>query len=138
MNIHGKPVFAHTLQNFLEKEYAFFILYEGGIELRVAHSKGIWYFMQRRNKEVLHTFSFGDNGDVEADNDLVLAFLKEKLKGRGDELALNATRRFISTIISDALIAMYGDKVAEVEVVQPGRNAMLKEDGSFTLSPEKT
>jgi hypothetical protein len=128
----------------LENEYAFSVKYNSGVEVRVAHFKGVWTLLRYKEGKATGWFSFDDSGSVvDASDAFVRSFIDavlerfvEDTKGYGwwNERSMDA-------LLLSKVFGVMGGKdsdVTHISVVQPGRNAILDpKTGEFDLQPSE-
>ena len=141
MFVQGAMNPEHLIRLFLAKEYAFSITYSSGIELRIAHHKGLWYVARFSEKKCVDSFTLGDDYYLESPFPLTYAMVEGLVRMKIEQSKVphdgTYTREFPSFVLS-CVFGIFGglpDKVEKIEVVQPGRNATIDENGEFQLAP---
>lgn len=130
---------------FLAHEYAFEIIYDK-YTVRIGHTKGNWYIAKIHNDirtvaDRVIVYDFGSG--IDAENSMTLA-LFQKMKelrwekvGSKYDIGEGFTRDDDAYWIEQALAIWGGNpsKIREINVVQPGRNAMIDfQTGDFELN----
>lgn len=142
MHIQGFVVPTHCIRMCLENEYAFLVKYKSGVEVRVAHFKGVWTLLRYKEGKATGWFSFDDSGSVvDASDAFVRSFIDAIIEGFVVDTKGYGwwNERSMDALLLSKVFAIMGgkdDDVLDVSVIQPGRNATIdKVTGEFDLQP---
>lgn len=144
MTVTGFPNPSHVIRLFIANEYAFDIRYPKH-SVRVAHWKGSWRLAKVRGGEVVDGVTVHDFGTgVESDSELTKALFEKIMEDALEKARKNRPEgrgpdREDDALGIEAALLIWGGRAADVagiEVVQPGRNALVDfGTGEFSLSP---
>ena len=137
MLIQGSFNPAHILREFLMCEYAFSVHWPEELSVRIAHRKGVWTLAKMVGDTVVDFFAVDDTwyypNLYKQPSGLIRGFLSEK-----QENSFSDNQRMdIADALTDLLRfwAQGLEKITEINVLQPGRNASVSEEGRFDLAP---
>lgn len=142
MIIEGNLNPSHIVRLFIEAEYAFSIHYASGVEARVTHHKGTWFYAHLKDEKVDQYFLYTDSGEVISPNSL-LQRMVETIHQENIATYLKAgktnTWRELPAIVLQKALEIASGRFTDVTSImshQPGRNASIDEiTGEFSFSP---
>lgn len=139
MKIEGFVNPEHIVRAFIANEYAFELQWSDRSSVRVAHHKGTWCIAKIKKIDgkdlLIEGFDYNDlcglssTGLLPNASPFVKGFFSSKLGETGGS-------RYSQAKMLGDFINIWGGKLQDIEcavVVQPGRNAVIHEDGQFSL-----
>lgn len=129
----------HIIREFFAHEYAFSVQWPTDISVRIAHRKGVWYLAKLKKEKVADYFAVDDGWNypnlLPAPQSLIRGFIEAKK----EMLTGEEGRHEVAVVLTDLLNFWGGDleKIKEINVLQPGRNASVSENGTFDLEPRE-
>ena len=133
LQINGFYEVAKIMRLFLSQEYVFTVSWENQ-ELRVAHHKGSWELVKMTEDVVVDKLIVFDNSAFESKNSLLKGLAQVKL-----EKIDTIDRNVYACAIVEIIEIWFGNfkEIKSIDVVQPGRNAMIDDGGDFCLGPRQ-
>lgn len=142
MTLEGSFDPSDLIRTFIEREYAFSIAYDNGIELRIGHHKGTWFVGRLQEKKLVGLFEYNDADDVSVltTQDTLFKSLAEAVRDaeiKQSNAVFEDGRRFPAIVLEKVFRITGGtpETITRISVVQSDRNARIDEvTGEFILS----